>query len=71
MLTLRELWTLYKVIFTYESIFQIMMALPRGTMVCLRFVIVVFPDHTNLLFCIAKKYVNGKIYDVVMLRQQS
>ena len=26
------------------------MALPRGAMGCLRFVIVVFPDHTHLLF---------------------
>ena len=25
-------------------------ALPRGAMGCLQFVIVVFPDHTNLLF---------------------
>ena len=25
-------------------------ALPRGAMVCLRFVIVVFPNHTHLLF---------------------
>ena len=25
-------------------------ALPRGAMGCLRFVIVVFPDHTHLLF---------------------
>ena len=25
-------------------------ALPCGAMVCLRFVIVVFPDHTHLLF---------------------
>ena len=24
--------------------------LPRGAMVCLQFVIVVFPDHTHLLF---------------------
>ena len=31
------------------------MALPRGAMGCLRFVIVVFPDHTHLLFLKACK----------------
>ena len=37
--------------------------------VCLRFVIVVFPDHTHLLFCIRKQFlvaiVTTKIYIVV------
>ena len=31
------------------------MALPCGAMGCLRFVIVVFPDHTHLLFFITYK----------------
>ena len=33
-------------------------ALPRGAMGFLGFVIVVFPDHTNLLFFY--RYINGK-----------
>ena len=31
---------------------RLFLAVPRG---CLRFVIVVFPDHTNLLFSISRK----------------
>ena len=31
------------------------MALPLSAMVCLRFVIVVFPDHTHLLFFIRSR----------------
>ena len=33
---------------------RLFLAVPRG---CLRFVIVVFPDHTHLLFLLAANYV--------------
>ena len=36
-------------------------ALPRGAMGFLRFVIVVFPDHTHLLFFY--RYINGRKKD--------
>ena len=36
---------------------QLFLAVPRG---CLRFVIVVFPDHTHLIFLCVKKKLNPK-----------
>ena len=35
---------------------QLFLAVPRG---CLQFVIVVFPDHTHLLFLLNKTYYNN------------
>ena len=39
---------------------RLFLAVPRG---CLQFVIVVFPDHTHLLFFI-NRYYNYKIIDI-------
>ena len=36
-------------------------ALPRGATGCLQFVIVVFPDHTHLLFLNVAQYVSCKV----------
>ena len=38
---------------------RLFLAVPRG---CLRFVIVVFPDHTHYYFCIFKKNDYSKVY---------
>ena len=35
---------------------QLFLAVPRG---CLQFVVVVFPDHTHLLFLLNKTYYNN------------
>ena len=40
------------------------MALPRGATGCLQFVIVVFPDHTHLLFSM-----HGKIMEFDILKK--
>ena len=39
-------------------------AFPRGAMVCLQLVIVVFPDHPNLLF-LDRQLVTGKQVDLI------
>ena len=43
-----------------EVVGRLFLAVPQG---CLRFVIVVFPDHTHLLFFINESY-NYKIIDI-------